>query len=79
MDFIEGLPKAYGKNVIMVAVDRLTKYAHFMALSHPFTAKDIAEIFMEEVVKLQLIAVSSSYLFLSAFVISIIQNFTKGH
>lgn len=37
MDFIGGLPKAQGLNTIMVVVDKLTKYAHFIALSHPFT------------------------------------------
>ena len=36
MDFIAGLTKSEGKSVIMVLVDRLTKYAHFCALSHPF-------------------------------------------
>ena len=36
MDFITGLPKFEGKSVIMVLVDRITKYAHFCALSHPF-------------------------------------------
>ena len=33
-------------------VDRLTKYAHFFALSHPYTAKDMTELFISEVVEL---------------------------
>ena len=33
MDFITGLHKSEGKSVIMVVVDKLTKYAHFCALS----------------------------------------------
>jgi len=49
MDFIEGLPKSRQKDVIMVVVDRLTKYAHFIALAHPYTAESVAEIFMEGV------------------------------
>ncbi|KAM7473107.1 hypothetical protein LguiB_020350 [Lonicera macranthoides] len=35
----------------MVVVDRLTKYAHFIALSHLFTAADIAHSFFENVFK----------------------------
>lgn len=38
MDFIEGLPKASGKDAILVVVDRLTKYTHFVILSHPYDA-----------------------------------------
>lgn len=34
MDFIERFPKSQGKMVIMVGVDRLSKSAHFMSLSH---------------------------------------------
>ena len=52
MDFIEGLPRAQGKNAIRVVVDKLTRYAHFIPLSHPFTVKDIADLFVQEVVKL---------------------------
>ena len=37
MDFIMGLPKASNKAVIMVVVDRLSKYAHLCALPHQFT------------------------------------------
>jgi hypothetical protein len=52
MDFITGLPKSEGKSVIMVIVYRLTKYAHFCALSHPFKSSTVATTFMETVQKL---------------------------
>jgi hypothetical protein len=52
MDFIIGLPNSKGKSVIMVIVDRLTKYAHFCALSHPFKASAVSTAFMEIVQKL---------------------------
>jgi hypothetical protein len=52
MDFIEGLPRSHGKDTIFVVVDRFTKYAHFIALSHPFTAKSVAEVFVQEIVRL---------------------------
>ncbi|KAJ4801510.1 polyprotein [Rhynchospora pubera] len=52
MDFITGLPKSEGKEVIMVVVDRLTKYAHFMALKHPFQASNVAQVFLDTVYRL---------------------------
>jgi hypothetical protein len=52
MDFITDLPKSGNKSVIMVVVDRLSKYAHFCALQHPFTASTVAQIFMDQVFKL---------------------------
>jgi IS30 family transposase len=52
MDFITGLTKSEGKSFIMVIVDRLTKYAHICALSHPFKSSTVATAFMEIVQKL---------------------------
>ena len=52
MDFIEGLPKSWGKSVIFVIVDRLTKFAHFLPLSHPYTAKTVAATFIDHIYSL---------------------------
>jgi transposase InsO family protein len=52
MDFIEGLPKSASKDVILVVVDRLTKYAHFLALSHLYTAQSVAQLFWDNIFKL---------------------------
>lgn len=52
LDFIEALPKSNGKEVILVVVDRLTKYANFIALAHPYSVEKIVEIFMDNIVRL---------------------------
>jgi hypothetical protein len=52
MDFIEGLPKSEGYDSIMVVVDRFSKFAHFFPLKHPFTAAKVAQVFLDNVVKL---------------------------
>lgn len=52
MDFIEGLTKSRGKLSIFIVVDSLTKYGHFMALSHPFSIEVVAQLFLKNVYKL---------------------------
>lgn len=52
MYFITCLPKFGGKGVIFVVVDRLSKYNHFMALAHLFTAVQVAQSYLDHVFKL---------------------------
>jgi hypothetical protein len=52
MDSIIDLPKSGNKSVIMVVVDRLSKYAHLCTLQHPFIASMVAQSFMDQVFKL---------------------------
>lgn len=52
MDFIKGLPSSNGKNTLLIVVARLSKYVHFLALAHPYTAKTVVELFIDGKVKL---------------------------
>jgi hypothetical protein len=52
MDFVEGLPKVNGKSVILTVVDRFSKYGHFIALGHPYTAMSVARAFFADIVRL---------------------------
>jgi hypothetical protein len=52
IDFIKGLPKVAGKSVILMVVDRFSKYAHFSPLGHPYTAVSVARAFFNGIVRL---------------------------
>lgn len=52
MDYIKGLPRSSGKTIILVIIDRLMKYVHFIPLEQPFTAKQVIEAFVQNIAKL---------------------------
>jgi transposase InsO family protein len=51
MDFIDGLSLSRGYLVILVVIDRFSKYAHFFLLKHPYTASSVATTFLNNIVK----------------------------
>jgi transposase InsO family protein len=52
MDFVSDLPKSGGKDVLMVIIDKFTKYCHLITLSHPFKVVEIAQVFLDQVYRL---------------------------
>ena len=52
MDFIDSLPHSNGKSTIFVVVDRLSKYAHFIAITRPYTTIGVAIIFFDSIFRL---------------------------
>jgi transposase InsO family protein len=52
MDFVEGFPKSGRYDVVMVVVDKLSRFAHFIPISHPYTAASIARLFLDNIFKL---------------------------
>jgi hypothetical protein len=58
MDFVEGLPTSGRANAIMVVVDRYSKFAHFIALHHPFLAASVSKLFLDTVFRLHGIPLS---------------------
>lgn len=49
---MEGLPRSGRFNCVSVVVDKLSKYAHFIGLLHPFTVSTVKSAFMDNVYKL---------------------------
>jgi hypothetical protein len=52
MDFIVGLPKKAGFDSIFVAVNQLTKIAHFIPMVSTIIASKVAELFMRDILKI---------------------------
>lgn len=52
MDFTDGLPNSKGKTTILEVVDRLTKYGHSLGPTHPYTAALVAQLFLDQILKL---------------------------
>jgi len=50
MDFIEALPRVGRKSVILMVVDRFSKYFHFIPLAHSYSAKSVAHVFFTDIV-----------------------------
>ena len=65
LDFVEGLPKFQGYEVILVLVDILTKYSHFIPISHPYSAAKVASLYMHYVFKLHGLPATFTSLFWS--------------
>lgn len=51
LDFVSGLPMSNGKNAILVVVDKLTKYAHFIPTTTDINASSTAQLLFDEVFK----------------------------
>jgi hypothetical protein len=53
LDFITGFPKTQKYNdLIMVVIDKLSKFAHFIPVKSTYQSINIAEIFMKEIFRL---------------------------
>ena len=52
MDFVNGLPTSQRLDIVMVVMDSLTKYVHFIRLSHPYSVAKMATLFSQNVLKL---------------------------
>ena len=47
-----GISQGWEQSIIMVVVDRLSKYAHFCALPQQFTTSMVTQLFLNQIFKL---------------------------
>lgn len=52
LDFTSGLPRSDSLDCILVVVDHLSNYGHFIGVKHHFTARAITQVFVKEIVHL---------------------------
>lgn len=52
LDFVEGLPVSDRFNAILVVIDKFSKYGHFIPIHHPYSALQIAKIYLDNVYRL---------------------------
>ena len=59
MDFVSGLPRTQkGHDAVWVIVDRLTKSAHFLPVNMKYSMEKLAQLYMDEIVRLHGVPVS---------------------
>ncbi|GJU67756.1 putative mitochondrial protein [Tanacetum coccineum] len=52
MNFVDSLPMSQGKSIVLVVMDMLSKQAHFIVGTHPYTTKVITQLFLYNIYKL---------------------------
>ena len=59
MNFVSGLPRTQkGHDAVWVIVGRLTKSAHFLPINTRYSLEKLAQLYMDEIVRLYGIPVS---------------------
>jgi hypothetical protein len=49
LNFIEGLPRSDRHDMILMVIDKFSKYAHFIPMAHPFTALQVTQLYFNQV------------------------------
>lgn len=52
MDFVEGFPRSGKFDGVLVVVDKLSRYAHFIPIAHPYSAETVARLYLDNIFKL---------------------------